>query len=168
MAISGLLAYTRSNEMDADYVFVDEWDVAAPSEAVFGTLVDARTYPAWWKPVYIDVTSDGPPVVGAVSRQHFKGRLPYHLHTTSRLVRYEPPREFEVSVEGDLSGRGVWTVTPTARGAHVRFEWRVNAQRPLLRVLTPIVKPLLRWNHHWAIQRAQDGLEPYVREQARR
>jgi hypothetical protein len=97
-----------------------------------------------------------------VSRQCFKGRLPYRLRTTSTLVRFEPPREFEVRVEGDLAGRGVWTRTPTTRGTHIRFDWRVDAERPLLRVLTPVLKPVFRWNHHWAIQRAKEGLEPYV------
>ena len=57
--------------MASEYVFIDEWDVDAPQEAVFNALVDARTYPEWWKPVYI-----------------------------------------EVEVVGDLTGRGVWTLTP--------------------------------------------------------
>ena len=54
------------------------------ARAVFAAISDARTYPVWWKPVYIDVESDGEAEVGKVSRQHFKGRLPYHLHTTRR------------------------------------------------------------------------------------
>ena len=148
--------------MSAEYIFIDEWDVNAPIETTFQTLADWRTYPAWWKPVYLAVNADGPPDIGSIARQHFKGRLPYHLHTTSQLVRFEPPREFEIHVEGDLSGRGVWTLTPTSNGVHVRFDWRVNAERPLLRMLTPILKPLFRWNHHWAIQRAKEGLEPYL------
>ena len=41
----------------APYLFVDEWDVAAPPEAVFDALADARTYPRWWRPVYLDVDS---------------------------------------------------------------------------------------------------------------
>src|SRR4051794_2215726 len=45
-----VLAFT-----DSEYLFVDEWDVAAPREAVFEALSDARTYPQWWRPVYIDV-----------------------------------------------------------------------------------------------------------------
>lgn len=151
--------------MGTEYVFIDEWHVNAPLDATFHTLADARTYPAWWKPVYISVEADGPPAAGAVCRQHFKGRLLYHLRTTSQLIRFEPPREFEVRVEGDLRGRGVWTLTPTDRGVHIRFDWRVNAERPLLRMLTPILKPVFRWNHHWAIQRAREGLEPYLLEQ---
>lgn len=144
------------------YVFVDQWDVAAAPEAVFDAIADARTYPVWWAPVYIDVESEGAPRVGAESRQHFKGRLPYHLHTRSVITEIDRPRTVTADVDGDLRGRGTWTLTPTARGAHVRFDWQVHADRTLLRVLTPVLRPALRWNHNWAIARAMEGLEPYA------
>jgi hypothetical protein len=66
--------------------------------------------------VYVAVESDGPARVGQVSRQHFKGRLPYHLHTTSCVVELEPPTRLAAEVEGDLRGRGVWTLAPKADG----------------------------------------------------
>ena len=157
-AVAGALLRLASSE----YLFVDEWDVAAPPDAVFAALADARSYPAWWRPVYLEVEAEGPPAVGMRSRQHFKGRLPYHLHTSSRVVAYEPPRVLEVDVDGDLRGHGRWTLTAVPRGTHVRFDWRVHADRPLLRVLTPLLRPAFRWNHDWAIARAQEGLEPYA------
>ena len=144
------------------YVFVDEWDVAAPREAVFDAIADARTYPAWWRPVYLEVQSDGAPRVGGEARQHFKGRLPYHLHTTSVIAELDPPKAITSDVVGDLRGRGTWTLTPTEHGTHVRFDWQVHADRKLLRVLTPVLRPLFRWNHNWAIEAAIRGLEPYV------
>jgi uncharacterized protein YndB with AHSA1/START domain len=148
---------------DREYEFVDEWDVAAPRERVFEALSDARSYPDWWRPVYIDVESEpGEPHVGSVSHQHFKGRLPYHLHTRTRIVRLEPPHLIEGEVDGDLRGTGIWTLTETPTGTHVRFDWRVLADRRLLRMLTPVLRRALRWNHDWAIARARDGLEPYV------
>ena len=150
--------------MASEYVFIDEWDVDAPQEAVFAALADASTYPRWWKPVYIDVEADGPPEVGCTSKQAFKGRLPYTLRTTSEIVRYEPPREFEVSVVGDLTGRGVWTLSEADDGrVHIHFDWRVIADRPLLRVLTPVLRPVFRWNHNWSVKRAIEGLESYAR-----
>ena len=153
-----------ADQSRGEYVFVDEWDVAAPAEAVFDALADARTYPDWWKPVYETVEAEGPPAVGQVSRQHFKGRLPYHLDTTSRVVRLEPPHVVAGDVDGDLRGSGIWTVTPTGDGStHVRFDWTVYADKPLLKVLTPVLRPLFRWNHNWAIERAKEGLEPYAR-----
>jgi uncharacterized protein YndB with AHSA1/START domain len=148
----------------SDYIFLDEWDVDAPREAVFAALADARSYPEWWKPVYIAAETDGPPEVGRMSRQEFKGRLPYHLKTSSKIVRYRPPEELAVEVEGDLSGRGIWTLSERPDGrVHVAFDWRVYADRAFLRYLTPVLRPLFRWNHNWSIQRAIEGLEPYAR-----
>jgi uncharacterized protein YndB with AHSA1/START domain/quercetin dioxygenase-like cupin family protein len=161
------VARARVQELKADgqreYVFVDEWDVAAPPEAVFDALADARSYPHWWTPVYLDVEADGDPALGRESRQHFKGRLPYHLRTRSTITRLERPRIVQGDVDGDLRGRGTWTLTPRDGGTHVRFDWRVFADRPLLRTLSPALRRVFRWNHDWAIARARDGLEPYAR-----
>ncbi len=155
----------RSSAGGGEYVFVDEWDVAAPAEAVFDLLADARTYPSWWRPVYLEAESDGPPELGRESRQHFKGRLPYHLRTRSTITVFKPPRLIGADVVGDLRGRGLWTLTPTAARTHVRFDWQVFADKPLLRLLTPALRPLFRWNHVWAIARAQEGLEPAAQRQ---
>ena len=149
-----------------EYAFVDEWDVAAPREAVFRAIADARTYPVWWRPVYLGVDAEGEPAVGKQSRQHFKGRLPYHLRTRSRITRLEAPALIAADVDGDLRGRGLWTLTETAAGTHVRFDWNVSADRPLLRALSPVLRPALRWNHAWAIARAREGLEPFARSVA--
>ena len=109
------------------------------------------------------VLDDEFPEAGRVSRQHFKGRLPYTLRTTSEITRIDAPRSFEVNVVGDLTGRGKWTLTPRNGGVHVHFDWRVYADRPLLRVLTPLLRPVFRWNHNWSIARAREGLEPYAK-----
>jgi quercetin dioxygenase-like cupin family protein len=160
-AIAGAILRTHAR-FDREYLFVDEWDVAAPVESVFAVLADGRTYPEWWTPVYLGVESDGPTGVGHTATQHFKGRLPYRLTTRTTTIRHEPPRLLEVDVTGDLRGRGTWTLTPRAAGTHVRFDWRVFADRPRLRVFTPILRPAFRANHAWAIARAREGLEPYA------
>ena len=102
--------------MAKEYVFRDEWDADAPQQALFEALADARTYPEWWVPVYKEVEGDCEPAVGCQTRQRFKGKLPYVLKTTSEIVNYEPPETFEVKVVGDLSGKGVWTLTPNQDG----------------------------------------------------
>jgi polyketide cyclase/dehydrase/lipid transport protein len=146
-----------------EYVFVDEWDVDAPQDVVYDVMADARTYPEWWRPVYIAVEGDGQETL-----HHFKGRLPYTLKMRARLVREERPRQFEVSVDGDLRGKGIWTFTPKDGATHVRWDWIVFADRPLLRYLTPVLRPLFRWNHVWAVARAREQLEPYARARAAR
>ena len=149
--------------MAREYVFVDEWDVDAPQEVVYDIVADARTYPEWWKPVYISVEGDE-----KVTRHHFKGRLPYTLKMRAEMVREERPRRFEVDVDGDLRGKGIWTFTPRNGRTHVRWDWIGFADRPLLRHLTPILRPLFRWNHNSAVARAREQLEPYARARAAR
>ena len=149
--------------MAREYVFVDEWDVDAPQERVFDALADGRTYPEWWTPIYKEVHADGPPEVGRVSTQKFSAKLPYTLETRSTIASLDRPNEFEVDVEGDLRGHGRWTLTPRDGKVHVRFDWRVLADRPLLRYLTPLLRPLFRWNHNEAIKSAMRNLEPYAR-----
>ena len=156
----------RRRDDNGQYVFVDEWDVAAPPEDVFDLLADARTYPSWWRPVYLEIECEGPPEAGRESTHHFKGRLPYHLRTRSTITVFERPRRVGSDVVGDLRGRGLWTLTPTAEGTHVRFDWQVFADKPLLRVLTPVLRPAFRWNHNWAIERAREGLEPAAQRRA--
>ncbi|MDA0164918.1 SRPBCC family protein [Solirubrobacter ginsenosidimutans] len=149
--------------LDDEYTFVDEWDVAAPPEDVFDALADGTTYPQWWKGVYISATEDG-----EYTHQHFKGRLPYHLHTRTRTIHSERPHRLQGETDGDLRGTGIWTLSENADGGtHVRFDWQVHADRRLLKLLTPFLRPVLRWNHTWAIARAMDGLEPYVRERVK-
>jgi uncharacterized protein YndB with AHSA1/START domain len=110
--------------MAREYVFVDEWDVDAPPAAVYAVLVDARTYPEWWKPVYRSVEGD------RTRTQHsFKGKLPYTLRMDAQLVSEDPPRRFEVAVDGDLRGRAVWTFTPRNGGTRVRWDWIVFADK---------------------------------------
>jgi uncharacterized protein YndB with AHSA1/START domain len=152
--------------MAKEYVFLHEWDVDAPQQQVFEALADARTYPLWWKPVYIDVEGECEPAVGCTTEQHFKGKLPYTLRTTSEIVKYDPPNGFSVEVVGDLTGSGVWTLTPRDGLVHVRFDWTVFADRWFLKLLTPVARPLFRYNHDWSAERCRDGLEPYARLRA--
>jgi uncharacterized protein YndB with AHSA1/START domain len=152
--------------MAGEYVFVDEWVVDAPIETVFDTLADATTYPEWWKPVYLTVEADGPVRVGQTSRHHFKGRLPYTLRMTAEMTELDRPSRFEVIVDGDLRGRGTWSFDERDGRTHVCWDWVVFADKTLLRVLTPVLRPAFRWNHSWAVQRAMECLEPYARARA--
>jgi hypothetical protein len=127
---------------------------------------DAGRFPDWWRPVYLAVRTEGAPGVGQVAHHRFRGRLPYELKVTTRTVRDEPSTLVENDVDGDLRGTGRWTLTPRAGGTHVRFDWIVAADRRFLRVLTPVLRPAFRWNHHWAIARAREGLEPHAQRLA--
>jgi hypothetical protein len=145
--------------MAREYVFVDEWDLEAPILAVFRALCDATTYPLWWKPVYVSVEADGPLRVGRVARERFRGRFAHELFAQSEIVRLEPPRQFDATLFGDVSGHRACTLSkPSDHLVQVRLELRVR--------LSAAQRPGFRWSHRWAVERAIRGLEPYARASA--
>jgi hypothetical protein len=70
----------------------------------------------------------------------------------------DPPRRLELTATGDFVGRGVWTLTPEGAGTRVEYDWRLTAEKPLLRRLSWLLKPFFSWNHHWAMARGYEGL----------
>jgi hypothetical protein len=73
------------------------------------------------------------------------------------ITAIDAPRSITADVDGDLRGRGTWTLTPTPGGTHVRFDLRVYADRKLLRMLTPMLRPALRANHKLGYRARQGG-----------
>ena len=102
------------------------------------------------------------PTTTSAARSPTRSRPPRAPRATSRRTSSRPTSTATCAAPG--SGRS----RRRPAGTHVRFDWRVAADRAFLRVLTPVLRPLFRWNHGWAIKRAQEGLEPYARRGARR
>jgi hypothetical protein len=58
-------------------------------------------------------------------------------------------------IHGDFAGEGIWTLTTVDGGTRVVLEWRVAVRKPLVRHLTPLLRPLFAWNHRWAMRRGE-------------
>jgi hypothetical protein len=70
-----------------------------------------------------------------------------------------------IEAEGDFVGRGVWTFRPDRDHVEIELDWRIQADKPLLRWLSFILKPIFALNHAWAMARGRESL---VRELTRR
>src|SRR5262249_51338631 len=138
-----------------DYHFVTRWHVDAPPEAVFDVIADAEGLPRWGPSVYlaVDVLERGDGNgVGRVTALYTKGFLPYTLRWRLRATEVEAPRRLAIDAEGDFVGRGVWTLAPApAGGTDVAFDWRIRAEKPLLKALSFLLKPIFSANHRWAM-----------------
>src|ERR671915_76913 len=114
----------------AEYKFLDEWFVPAPPEAVYDVIGAQLEYPEWWGDVFLEVEGDdGPPAPGRRARVKARGYLPYRL-------RFEP-------VEG---------------GTRATLDWRPVVNKPLVRYLTPVLRPLFASNHYWTMRRGQEHI----------
>jgi hypothetical protein len=152
----------------SDYHFVTHWRVEATRQEVFDVLGDAAGLARWWPSVYLDVRVVDPGDdrgVGRVVELYTKGWLPYTLRWRFRVTESDPPRGFALAAEGDFVGRGVWTFEQAGRHVDVTYDWRIRADKPLLRRLAFLMRPLFEANHRWAMARGEESL---VLELARR
>jgi uncharacterized protein YndB with AHSA1/START domain len=145
--------------MGAQYHFVDRWFVPAPLEDVFAVIGDQLAYPRWWGDVFLQVTGDeGPPRPGRRARLVTRGFLPYRLRFEGEVVAADPPHGFSMRLSGDFEGEGAWSLTEHDGGTAAVLDWRPIVQKPGVKQLTPLLRPLFRANHDWAMRRGQAAI----------
>ena len=150
------------------YRFTEHWWIpgASPDE-VYEIISDSRLLPQWWKGVYLEAQPLGEwtkPHVGSRTRVKTRGFLPYRPNFVLESTALQPGGLVEVKASGDFEG--VWraTLSPEPGGTHVDIDWRVRVAKPLIRFLSPVLKPLFAWNHYWTTPRGEVGLRTYLRE----
>jgi hypothetical protein len=145
-----------------DYHFVTRWRVQGTPEEVYDVLQDARGLVRWWPSVYLDVEQLEPgdeQGVGNLVRLYTRGRLPYTLRWTFRTVGVHRPDSLTIRALGDFEGEGVWTIEQDGAWTDVAYDWRIRAEKPLLRRLSVVLKPVFAWNHRWAMARGEESLK---------
>src|SRR5439155_22991106 len=131
-------------------------------EEVSEVLGGAPGLARWWSSVYleVDVTDPGgPDGVGRVVRLHTKGWLPYTLTWQFRVTESRKPHGFTIEAFGDFVGRGVWTFEQRGDDVHIVYDWRIRADKPLLKYLSVLLKPFFSMNHHWAMNQGEKSLK---------
>jgi hypothetical protein len=144
---------------------ITSWRIAGEMNEVADILTDATSLPRWWPEVYLTAEVITPGDARSIGRKvafHSKGKLPYHINWTAELLSADLPHRWEIAATGDLIGRGVWTLRQAGGVTVADYDWRVNADRPLFRILAPVLRPAFAWNHRWAMARGEAALQREV------
>ena len=145
-----------------DYHFITCWRVEGSINEVADILKDAESLPRWWPSVYLDVMviepgdKDG---IGKVVRLYTKGWLPYTLRWQFRVTESRYPNGFSLEAFGDFNGRGVWNFDQDGDFVNVIYDWKITADKPILRALSFMLKPIFAANHRWAMARGEESLK---------
>lgn len=143
------------------YQFVTRWRLPGGVEEVADLLGDLEVMRRVWPSLYhrVRVVAPGDAHgVGKVVQVETRGHLPYTLRWTYRVVESRQPFGYSIEAWGDLRGRGIWTLTPDGAWTAVRYDWQVRAEKPLLRWLSPLLKPLFARNHDRVMAAGERGL----------
>lgn len=149
-----------SRRAAADYHLVSRWRVAGTVEEVHAILSDAPGLARWWPAVYRDVRELHPGAERGLGREvalRTKGWLPYTLRWSFRITEVRPDG-FSLVARGDFDGQGIWTFRQAGPWVELSYDWRIRADKPLLRYGSFLLKPLFTWNHRWAMARGKESL----------
>lgn len=147
--------------MNNSYHFVTDWLVPGDVVEVTDIIADIEALADWWPAVYLDVRELEPGEesgVGKVIALYTKGWLPYTLRWQFTVSEVVPRQRFVLQAEGDFVGRGIWTFRQVGKGVHVRYDWQLTAEKPLLRWLSFALRPLFAANHQWAMRKGEESL----------
>ena len=146
----------------AEYHFVTHWKIRGTAREVAEVLGDPLGLARWWPSVYLEVREldPGDPVthVGRVIDLYTKGWLPYTLRWRFAVTESRGFDGFTLAAEGDFVGTGVWTFEESEGVVDVIYDWRIRADKPLLRYGTFIFRPIFGANHRWAMARGEESL----------
>jgi uncharacterized protein YndB with AHSA1/START domain len=147
------------------YQLVTHWTFPVALATVWEELQQPEHWPQWWKGVRaVQLLESGDAQgIGAYRRMTWRSALPYELTFNMRTVRIEPQSLIEGIADGELQGRGVWTLAREDGNTRVRYDWTVEATRAWMRILAPLAKPLFAWNHGVVMGWGYEGLQRQLR-----
>jgi hypothetical protein len=144
------------------YQFVSRWRVEGTCGEVADILGDPLALADWWPSVYLRVEELRPPDARGAGRRvrlHTKGWLPYTLRWEFEVVESRYPYGFTLIAAGDFEERGVWTFEQNGADVDMIYDWRISAEKPLLKHLSFLLKPVFEANHRWAMTQGEKSLE---------
>jgi len=74
-------------------------------------------------------------------------------------VNHTVRTDFSIEAWGDFQRRGTWTFEQDGPFVNITYDWRIRAEKPLLRYLSFLFKPVFSANHHWAMERGEESLK---------
>ena len=145
----------------AEHRLLTRWQIYGTAREISDVLDRTTELTRWWPSVYLDaeeIDRGGEDGIGRRVRLRTKGWLPYTLDWELRVTESRHPFGFSIEASGDLAGTGVWTFEPAGAWTLVTYDWRVRAEKPLLRALSPFLFAALAANHRWAMRRGEESL----------
>jgi len=140
------------------YRFRSEWKLDAERARVFAVLRKGESYEWWWPQIKRSARlSDGSYELVA------RSFLPYELRMVlTESVIDEGAGVLEANLEGDLEGFSRWTLSEQEGRTIATFDEEVVTHKRLLNLLSPVARPLLRYNHTVMMRAGERGLRRYL------
>lgn len=146
-------------------VHISRWRLDCPSSQVWELLASPEHWPQWWRQLNrVDILrpgiASGSP---AYALLHWRSPLGYSCTVRSQTTRLEQDAqgrgEIESRAQGCFQGMGLWVIEPSApRQVDITYRWEVSLHKPWMRLLAPVLRGVLSWNHFNVMQDGAQGM----------
>lgn len=148
--------------MSNEYHFITNWRIKGNVKEINEIIADASDLPRWWPSVYLEsqiLKKGDEQGVGSEISLYTKGYLPYTLRWQFTVAQVEPLKTIRIEAKGDFVGYGIWTFQADGDYVNIKYDWNIQAEKPLLRNLTFLLRPIFSANHHWAMAMGESSLK---------
>jgi hypothetical protein len=156
-----------SGQSSNEYHFITRWMLPdATCREVSDILSRTEDLVRWWPSVYLDVRVTAPSDTHGLGKRvelFTKGWLPYTLRWAFVVTENREPFGFTLEATGDFRGRGIWTFTQAGPDVEATYDWKIRAEKGLLRLFSFALKPIFAANHEWAMAKGEESLRLELR-----
>jgi hypothetical protein len=156
---------------DLEYAIDTTWTLRADPAELCAVFRDTASVTRWWRAAFLsaEVLEAGDALgVGRIVAFRSKGWLPYTVVNIARIEALDPARGFTMRTFGDIVGTCDCTIAPAGEGrVRATFRWRLRIEKPMVKLLTPWLRPLFVSNHRWLMRQGLVGLRHEIARRRR-
>jgi hypothetical protein len=128
---------------------------------VYDLISTTEEYPRWWPAAFtyvLEIQTGDETGVDKVDRFESRGWLPYSLRWHANVTESERPKMIAFEAWGDLEGPGSWRFEQNGAWCALSFDWQLTANKPAIRLLSPVLKPLFDANFRSQFEKGESSL----------
>jgi len=149
----------------AAFSFDRSWTFAVPRDELWSRLSDTSSFSTWWP--WLRAFDPVPIEEGATTRCAIGPPLPYVLTVDLAVAGVVESESVDVDVDGDLCGPARLVLGDADEGSTARLHWRLEVQRPMLRMAATVGRPILQWGHDWVVSNGVEQFRAAIAAEAR-
>ena len=148
----------------ANYEFLTTWVLDAPREDVWDALWESECWPEWWRGVVeaTEIDPGTPCGIGRRGRYAWRSRIPYPVRFEVVSTVVERPHALAGEASGELEGTGRWSLLEDDGNTVVIYDWRVRTTKRWMNLVSPIARPIFKWNHDRVMRWGGEGLARHL------
>jgi hypothetical protein len=149
------------------YSFQSVWNIPESRAKVWQVMTSPPfSWDKWWPQLHdirnMKVAAD---LEGTSFSCTWKAPLGYSLHSHITIGEAVKENQVKLHVNGDLLGVVTCILSAESGSTRVDIDWQVETTLRWMNRLTPVLRPVFLWGHHYVMRSGERGLRKHLQKQ---